>query len=796
MPGIAEAVPGTFLYGLAYAMNDRDSHLDKAQGWLLLAPFLYLCLFSPWDLFQGVLSSPYRDAPDTVSIGVGFMALAAIPALCLSLWRAWHSRDAESAATAIPIGLPLLLIPMALAAYHLKDAGDSFNAWRALVALVTATAYVIVGSSLRQDGREVLRTGLPVGTLLLLASVALGPDSIGSLQNTGDLSEAALPGAVLGAGAFLTAVGPMAFVGFAALLAYGLFAGLSPVHAGTASLAVAAAFALLSSVASKSGGENGRRAAAKRARLLLVAVLLGVLSFAGNHVLRSSSSSDSAPKEDAYAEAPADPTSASFGGVEFRRLTWAKIPALLAETGLDGAGPGQFQAVFPPFRDPAEIEFSSFGRLEPTPQEVEHAHNDYATALVEYGWIGGGAFLLFMLLSLWRSGQAIGGEEKIRRDFGIAAVAITANAAVNSPLLYSPLAAMPAFLVLGVVASPALSHTSSAKAGLWAHVLVLACLAMVAGKATSFFGYGRAMAEIKGAVITLQDGRVRLEANRLMSVLEVALEHRPDAFMALEKKAEVLRLLPTPSPALLETQETLRRLRPHSVATLINSAQVSIKNSNLTEAWGFLDAAIQLDPQNPDVLRYRTGLAFRLRDAEAFKSALNDLGAVQPMSTEELREFAYEALVGCRLEVAQPSLDRLVLRTGQAAVDVTDPNSLFTASQFADEHGDEEMRRAYMSSFNYHMALDHLQKSLPAIATGNARQSLQRAESAGVDTGAIRLIYAAALAADEEQVEAEAALDQAPIRREDGDRMAPAVRAALDAAGLLGAPGVGGSDGR
>lgn len=773
-------------------MNDRDSHLDQAQGWLLLAPFLYLCLFSPWDLFPRILSSPYQDAPDTVSIGVGYMALTAIPALFLSLFRAWRSRNDESAATAIPVGLPLLLIPMALAAYHLKDADDSFNAWRALVMLVTAAAYVTIGSSLRQGGREVLRKGLPVGSLLLLASAALDPDSVGSLQNTGDLSEAALPGAVLGAGAFLTAIGPMAFVGFAALLAYGVFAGLSPVHAGTASLAAAAAFALLASVASKSGGENGRRAAAKRARLLLVAVLLGTLSFAGNHVLRPSLSGDSAPAENPTAVATTDPTSDSFGGVEFRRLTWARIPAVLAETGIEGAGPGQFQSVFPPFRDPAEIELSSFGRLEPTPQEVEHAHNDYATALVEYGWIGGGALLLFVLLSLWRSAKVIGSEEKIRRDFGIAAVAIAANAVVNSPLLYSPLAAMPAFLVLGVVASPALSHHSSAKAGLGAHVLIAACLAMVAGKATSFVGYGQAMAKVKDAVRPSEDGRVRLEANALMSVLETALEHRPDAFMALEKKAEVLRLIPTPSVQLLETQATLRRLRPHSIATLINSAQASIKARNLTEAWGFLDAAIQLDPRNPAVLGYRAQLAFFLRDAEAFEAALNDLGAVQPLSTEELRKFAYDALVGCRLEVAQPGLDRFIVRTGQPAVDVTDPNSLFRASQFADEHGDEQMRRAYMSSFNYHMALDHLQKKLPAIATGNARQSLQRAEGAGVDTGAIRLVFAAALAADEEVEEAAAALDQAPIRREDGDRMAPAVRAALEAASLLGSSGMGG----
>ncbi len=777
-------------------MKDRDSLLDQLQGWLLLAPFLYLCIFSPWDLFRQFLSSPYRDAPDTVSIGVGFMALIAIPALVVSLIRAWNLRDDESPRTAIPVGLPLLLIPMALAAYHLEGASDSFNAWRSLIGLVTAAAYVLLGSSLGQRGREVLRSGLPIGSLLLLVSVLFDKFSIGSLQNTGDLSEAALPGAILGAGAFLTATGPIAFAGFAALLAYAVFVGLSPVHAGSASLAAAAVCALLSSVVGKSGGENGRRAAAKRARLLLVAVLLSAVCFAGNHILRPSIAGGPAPTTDAAGiamDAPQDRSSASFGGFAFRKLTWARIPAVLSETGIDGAGPGQFQAAFPPFRDSAEIELSSFDRAEPTPREVEHAHNDYATALVEYGWIGGGAFILFLLLMVWRSARAIGSEEKIRRDFGVAAVAIAAGALVNSPLLYSPLSAMPAFLIFGVVASPAAGHSSPAKTGIAAHMIVLACLAMVAGKASSFLAYGWALTGVKDAVrIDPETARVRQEIGVLMPVLDEALGHRPDAFGALEKKAQALRISSPGTPELFELHERLLSLRPHNVAALINSGAVTAWAGRFSEAKEHLDAAVQLDPGNPEVLKNRVRLTFDLRDEAGFRKALDDLHAVRPLGTDYVRMYAYEALIGCRLEVAQPALDWYVLRTGQPTVDAADPNSLFAASQYADETGDENMRRAYMASFHSHMALDHLRQSLPGSARSVGRQSYQRARDAGVDTGAARLIYAAALAADGDQAGAEAALDEAPIRREDGDRMAPEVRKALEAAELLGPPGATG----
>ena len=305
----------------------------------------------------------------------------------------------------------------------------------------------MAASSLGEVGRAVLRRGLPLVTLLLLASIFLEPGLDGDLEttvqgaigNTGDLAEAAIPGAILGAGAFLTTGGPLALLGLVALIGTALFAGLVPVYAGAAAIgaAVIAAFA----AATLGRGDADGMAAARRARLLLVALLVAAL---GTFVGQALSQADGDPAtaapaaaEPSGAEAP-PAIGATTGGFAFRRLTWARVPAAMADTGLDGAGPGQFQAIFPPYRDPAEIELSSRYRAEPTPIEVEHAHNDALTALVEYGWLGGGAFLLLLLVTIGRAVGAIAGPEDARRDFALVALAMIAMALVNAPLLYSP----------------------------------------------------------------------------------------------------------------------------------------------------------------------------------------------------------------------------------------------------------------------------------------------------------------------------------------------------------------------
>ena len=171
-----------------------------------------------------------------ISIGAGLCALGVLPALLVSALRAFLSRDDEERAAAIPMGAPLLLALLGLAAYYLERATDSFNAWRASWPAGATGAYM-AASSLGEAGRRVLRRGLLIVTLMLLVSIFLEPGLDGTLEvtvqgaigNTGDLAEAAIPGAILGAGAFLTTGGPLALLGLLALVGTALHAGLVPV---------------------------------------------------------------------------------------------------------------------------------------------------------------------------------------------------------------------------------------------------------------------------------------------------------------------------------------------------------------------------------------------------------------------------------------------------------------------------------------------------------------------------------------------------------------------------------------
>lgn len=767
-----------------------DQRLDVLQGWLLLLPFLALCLPEPWSLFTG--------APDVISIGVGVCALGVLPALLVSTLRAFANRGDEELASAIPFGMPLLLAPLALAAYHLDRSTDTFNAWRALVGLGAATGAFMAASTLRQPGRRVLKRGLPIGTLLLLASTLLEstPEGVsrsfaGALGNTGDLAEAALPGAIVGVGAFLNFGGALAVLGLAALAATALYVGLVPVYAGTASIGIAFVLAFSASALGRSGGEAGRQAVARRARLLLVALLLSVLASFGRQVATSGDDEASDPAR-ATVEAVAETT--TTGGVAFRRLTWSTIPAVLADTGIDGAGPGQFQAIYPPYRNADEIELSSMDRREPTPQEVEHAHNDLLTALVEYGWLGGGALVLLLGILVFRALKAMAGEERARRDFAVATVAMVAMALFNAPLLYSPLSFFAAFLCFGVVASPKLdAPRKDGTVGLIAHVLVIAAVGLVAPRGLDLVNYGRTMAKVPDARVVQQDGREGLDAQKLEPVLADALSIAPDACMAIEKLAELMRRTGAPLDEQLVTHAMLLDRRPHSVAGLIDSASVYRMAGSYAEAATQVERALELDSGNPTILRNRARIAFDLRDADGFAQALTDASLQGLVDDDVLRKYANEALVGCRLDLAAVAVARYRLRKGQSELDVTDVNALFAASEAYKDAGDDVMRIAYRTAFNYEVALDHLRNGAPGTAVTTARLAFQRARDAGADTGATRLRLAAAHAAAGQLDEAQAILAEGgPIRRSDGEALLPEEREPLESAGLIGstqAPG-------
>lgn len=769
-----------------------ERRLDVLQAWLLLLPPLALALPSPW--------SPFTGAPDVISIGAGLCALGVLPALLVSALRAFLGREDEERAAAIPLGAPLLLAPLALAAYHLDRATDSFNAWRALVGLAGATGAYMVASSLGEPGRRVLQRGLPIVTLMLLASIFLEPGLDGTLAvtvqgaigNTGDLAEAALPGAILGAGAFLTTRGPLALLGLLALVGTALHAGLVPVYAGAAAVGAAVIGAFAASALGR--GEASGAAAARRARLLLVALLVAALGTLGRQAI-SGSDEEPASAPPAVQETMETSTPPAIGettgGFTFRRLTWARIPSALADTGVDGAGPGQFQAIFPPYRDPAEIELSSRYRAEPTPTEVEHAHNDLLTALVEYGWLGGGAFVLLLLLTVARALGAIAGPEDARRDFALVALAMIAMAFVNAPLLYAPLSHVLAFMAFGVVAAPALdAPRKNGNAGFAAHVIVLVAAGLVAPRSLDLVRYGRAMAGIPATFEQVGD-RVRNNPEKLAAVLDGALHHAPDACMALEKEAQLMMSTGAPLAEQLEAHEAFLARRPKSLAGLVNLGIVLAMGSSFEAAQVRFEEALRLDPGNPKVLRNLVRVSFDLREARDFEDALSDAFEAGAIDESDVREYAYEALVGCRLEVAAPAVRALREARGQAPLDTKDQNQLFSAADAARAAGDDEMRSAYRTAFDFLVALDHLNSGSFGNAVTKARQAYQRARDAGVDTGPARLRLAAAHAAAGDAAEAERVLGLDLVRPRDRDFLSAVEVEKLTGAGLLKSPSAG-----
>lgn len=76
-----------------------------------------------------------------------------------------------------------------------------------------------------------------------------------------------------------------------------------------------------------------------------------------------------------------------------RRLAWATAASMLPEAGLFGVGPRAWKAAYPAYTD--DLFLLSFYL------HIQFAHNDFLHNLVEWGWIGGGAWIAFWLGILW-----------------------------------------------------------------------------------------------------------------------------------------------------------------------------------------------------------------------------------------------------------------------------------------------------------------------------------------------------------------------------------------------------------
>jgi len=557
--------------------------------------------------------------------------------------------------------LPVLLLAypnlhgvptLALAVVQVADGSDTFEASRAVMALVVGVVLLLSGASLGSTGRAVLARGAAILTVLWVGGAAL--DTVmsaerrfaGVLENTGDLSEAALAGALIGLAIF-TAKRPARFLGLSAGLVYVLYVGLVPVHAGALSFLVASGAVTLVSL---------RRPAARlRTRVSLVICLVLVLVIGGRQLFSASGSG--------VADAPAETQTAleGTGGFAVRARIWQSVPAMVMDSPLLGAGPGQFEAAFPPYRDPAEIQLSTHDRAEPTHIEVEHPHNDWLLAFAEYGLPGGVAWLLFCVVVLLRSVRTLSSEDAVRAGLGTAALGLLVNACFNGPLLAGIASAPLGFAIFGAVLGPDEVRRGRGRMALFLPAVAGVLLLLQASRALSFVKHGEALEEMLEAPIVYEGGaRSQLVAD-LERPLGRALRACPDSVVALTKRAQLLAAKGEEA----ERRQILERIlerRPFRLEALMNLGTHHARSGELAVARSYYERARDIDPENPSLERNLLQLTLDEGDGLAAIEALDAAFESGTVDEEWQKRTAAEFLLKGRVRVGLLLFGRLDTR--------------------------------------------------------------------------------------------------------------------------------------
>jgi len=663
---------------------------------LTVAPALWVAWGGPGSALAGV--------PTTSSAGAGWIALCALPAAALSVLRA----------RALPRGIWLAAAVAALAAAGLARAGDPFEARRALLAWTNALALAGAGASLGPRGRAVLVRGLALAAGLALCAVPIGALPFGppagaalgrgawggALGNSGHLAELALPGALAGTALVLARARAVRAFAYALALGTGLFAGLAP--SLTALGAWAAASAALGVVALR---RPTARALVPPAGLALA---LGLTAFA---VRASLGAGQGAPSASAASD---------LGGLEVRWRIWRRAAALLADAPLFGVGPGQFEREFPPYRDPAELVASSHGRAEPTPVEVEHAHNDWLEGLLELGLAGGLPWLVLLGWALARAARALAGREPARVALGAAGLATLVASGAGSTLLASPGAPAAAWPVIGaLLAGGARARKPGAARAL--ALGALGALALQSPSAWSFARHGRALADLAAAAVQVTPELAGLDAARAEDPIARALAAAPDSVVALEKQAEWLRAAGAPPAERIAAGRRLLELRPYRLATLLNLGMELAGSGSFDEAEEVFERALRLDPTHPALLRDRLRLAAERGDGAALVERLAAARAAGALEPSWLERTVADLLLAGRPTFAQPLVWEL-----EPQRSVTDASSSYEwAKELASAGAPRRLADAALANAHFGFAREHVAEGVPETAVRSYRQALR-----------------------------------------------------------------------
>ena len=577
--------------------------LDRLQTLFALLPAVVLAWPGPGSPLHGVFAATELTA-------TGAALLATIPLAILFALRG---------AAARPRGFALLLVVLAFAFVRssIGEVHDSMESERALMTLVVSVAFFLCGANLpigaeRLFLRGAMFTSLAFTTWALLdePTTRLG----GIVGNTGELSGAALFGAV--AGALLSLRDRLAYrlLGGLTAVAYLWHAAAAPAIAGLLSFGSVLVLAALLSERSTS------RRAALAGYVVVGAILFGALRPssppADFQTQGTIEASDAASEVDSAERA----TEQIYGGFGVRALIWQSTLSLIGEHALLGVGTGQFPVHFPRYRDPREIEASTLGYAPGFYMEVEHAHNDWLQAPAELGLLAGLALIALLAQIVWRSVRTLGDANSDTPVFAAATLAILVHAATNSTLLSNPAASTLAFFAAGYLLAGPRGAVRSGRAALIARafpVLLFLVLVGNARRARDFVQHGRSLAEIQAAGSP--------SAGTYQRILNEAIAACPSSVVAHTLRAQLRGELGQPSDDVLREWNIVLDARPHRVQARMETARRSAILGDYDTAREHVEHVLELDPAHPTALRNLARFELYSGRLDAGKQKLEEL---------------------------------------------------------------------------------------------------------------------------------------------------------------------------
>jgi O-antigen ligase len=697
--------------------------------------------------------APLADDPFPHLAGAALVALLGVPAALLLPFALRGRPGVEHVR-----GLPLLLVLLGLIgiAALLGGPTDTTEARRAAVAASTWPALFVGGALLDAGGRRLFNRGLVILSIAWTAGALFleplgGARGAGVLGNSGPLSQAALPGAAVGAWFFATRRGTYWFLGLLAFALFALHAGLNPVYAGGLSMTLAL---MTSSFLSPWAKDRAQ----VRRRLGLLSALTVFALFALPGTWRATPVESGTEPEVA--------ASADLGGFPVRLGVWGALPVLVADHAALGLGPGQFQAGFPPYRDAREAELSRGGVCAGTDDEVEHAHNDWLGVFAELGVLGGALWGLFLVLAARASLQALKETDFPTIAMGAAALALLVNALFHAPLTHAPASAPLAFVLFGaVMAREREEHGMRATPLLRGGVAALLVVGALAG--APLVAHGRAFSAYVRA-------RAAEDEDAARSALARALEHLPRSAPALAQHAARA----APGAAARDAWAALLAVRPHDVTARDRLGFHQIVLGEVAAARASWEEALALAPTQPRILRNLVRLELLEGDAargQELLARLRDTGC------EDLR---WEAELGSDLVLRGRWSDgaRLLLRQ-----DLTElvPEELSARADFRESAGEERVERALRCLANLLWARQHARASDFATAVRSYRQVLIPTRLAAPDGApAARAELAAAELLAGHPADAAETLDGLALGGPEWDALPDWAGAVLEEAGL------------